>query len=163
MKRTLALGAALALTTSLALAQGYGPGMMGQGTMGYGPGPGMTGSGTYGMYGGGMMMGPGMMGGPMMASLKLTDQQEDKLFALHEQMRAKNFATMGKVHAEQFKMYRLMKGENVDSKAVVEQQKKVDDARREMFATHLEMRKQVEAILTPEQRKQFNQYGPWHE
>ena len=151
MKKLLVTGA-LALTASLAAAQGYGPGMMGQGTMGYGPG----------MMGGGMMTGPGMMGGPMMASLKLTDQQEDKLFALHEQMRAKNFATMGKVHAEQFKMYRLTKGENVDSKAVVEQQKKIDDARREMFATHLEMRKQVEAILTPEQRKQLKQYGPWH-
>jgi len=147
MKKMLALGAALALTTSLALAQGQGYGMMG----GYGPG--MMGGGA------GMMMGQGMMGGPMMASLKLTDQQEDKLFALHEQMRAKNFATMGKVHSEQFKLYRLMKGETPDSKAVLEQQKKVDDVRREMFATHLEMRKQVEAILTPEQRKQLRESG----
>jgi len=146
MKRTLALGAALALATSIALAQGYGPGMMGGGMM----------------MGQGMMMGGpgGVMGGPMMSSLKLTDQQEDKLFALHEQMRAKNFGTMGKVHAEQFKLYRLMKGDNPDSKAVLEQQKKVDDARREMFATHLEMRKQFEAVLTPEQRKQLRQMGP---
>ena len=82
-----------------------------------------------------------------------------KLFALHEQMRAKNFATMGKVHSEQFKLYRLMKGETPDSKAVLDQQKKVDDVRREMFATHLEMRKQVEAILTPEQRKQLRESG----
>jgi len=153
MKKMLALGAALALSTSLALAQGYGPGMMGEPGMMGGYGPGMMGGGA------GMMMGPGMMGGPMLASLKLTDQQEDKLFALHEQMRAKNFATMGKVHSEQFKLYRLMKGETPDSKAVLEQQKKVDDVRREMFATHLEMRKQVEAILTPEQRKQLRESG----
>ena len=138
MKRKLALGAALALTTSLALAQGYGPGMMG---------------------GGATMMGPGM-GGPMAASLKLTDEQEDKLFTLHEQMRAKNFATMGKMRAEAFKLNRLLKAENVDSKAVLEQQKKVDEARREMFASHLEMRKQFEAVLTPEQRKQYRQMGP---
>jgi Spy/CpxP family protein refolding chaperone len=67
---------------------------------------------------------------------------------------------MGKVQAEQFKLYRLMKGENAESKVVVEQQKKVDEARREMFATNLEMRKQVEAVLTPEQRKQLKQMGP---
>lgn len=141
MKRKLALGAALALATSLALAQGAPPMMM---------------------NGGGMMMGPGMMmgGGPMMASLHLTDEQEDKLFALHEQMRAKNFGTMGKLHAEQFKLSKLMKAETVDSKAVVEQQKKVDEVRREMLASHLEMRKQAEAILTPEQKKQLRQMGP---
>ena len=141
MRKMLALGA-LALTTSLAAAQGYGPGMMG---------PGM---------GGGMMMGQGMMGGPMMASLNLSNDQEDKLFALHEQMRAKNFGTMGKLHSEQFKLHKLMKADSVDSKAVVEQQKKVDEVRREMLATHLEMRKQVEAVLTPEQRKQLRQMGP---
>ena len=139
MKRKLALGAALALTTSLALAQGYGPGMMG----GYGPGP-------------GMMMG----GGPMMASLNLSSEQKDKVFALHEQMRAKNFGTMGKLHSEQFKLQKLMRADSVDSKAVVEQQKKVDEVRREMLASHLEMRKQMEAILTPEQRKQYRQMGP---
>ena len=149
MKRKLALGAALALATSLALAQGYGPGMMGSG-MGA---PAM-------MNGGGMMMSPGMMGGPMMASLRLSDEQEDKLFALHEQMRAKNFGTMGKLHAEQFKLGKLMKADTVDSKAVVEQQKKVDEVRREMLASHLETRKQMEAILTPEQRKQLRQMGP---
>ena len=138
MKRTTALGAALALTTSLALAQGYGPGMMGPG------------------------MGPGMMmgGGPMMASLNLTSEQEDKVFALHEQMRAKNFGTMGKLHSEQFKLQKLMRADPVDSKAVVEQQKKVDEVRREMLASHLEARKQMEAILTPEQRKQLRQMGP---
>ena len=50
--------------------------------------------------------------------------------------------------------------ETVDSKAVVEQQKKVDEVRREMLASHLEMRKQAEAILTPEQKKQLRQMGP---
>ena len=144
MRKMMTLGAALALTTSFAFAQGYGPGMMGD----------------YGLGGAGMMTGPGMMGGPMTTSLKLTDEQEDKLFALHEQMRAKNFATMGKMRTEAFKLNRLLKAENVDSKAVLEQQKKVDEARREMFASHLEMRKQFEAVLTPEQRKQMRQMGP---
>ena len=147
MKKMLALGAALALTTSLALAQGMmGPGMMGEGH-------GM-------MMNPDMMTGSGMMGGPMMASLRLTDEQEDKLFALHEQMRTKNFGTMGKLHSEMFKLRRLMKADNVDAKAVVEQQKKVDEVKREMLASHLEMRKQVEAVLTPEQRKQLRQPSP---
>jgi Spy/CpxP family protein refolding chaperone len=30
-----------------------------------------------------------------------------------------------------------------------------------MLASRLEMRKQVEGVLTPEQRKQLRQAGPW--
>jgi hypothetical protein len=41
-----------------------------------------------------------------------------------------------------------------------EQQKKVDDLRREMIVSRLETRKQIEGVLTPEQRQQFRQFGP---
>ena len=30
-----------------------------------------------------------------------------------------------------------------------------------MLQSHLEVRKQIEAVLTPEQRKQLRQVGPW--
>ena len=103
---------------------------------------------------------PPMHGAPMMASLNLTDEQEDKLFALHEQQRAKSFGTMTQMRAESHKLNRMLKAENVDTKAVVEQQKKVDELRRTMMASHLDMRKDVEKILTPEQRKQLKQAGP---
>lgn len=45
--------------------------------------------------------------------------------------------------------------------AVAEQQKKVDDLRREMLVSRLETHKQVLALLTPEQRKEMRRIGPW--
>jgi len=152
--------AALALAVSSAFAQGpgYGPGMMG----GYGPGM----MGGYGPgYGPGMMRGygPGYgrgFGGPL-AALNLTDEQQEKIFAIQEQQRTKNFGTMTKLRSETFKLQRMVNAENADTKSVVEQQKKVDDLRREMFASRLEVRKEMEKVLTPEQRKQFRQFGPW--
>jgi Spy/CpxP family protein refolding chaperone len=37
----------------------------------------------------------------------------------------------------------------------------VDDLRRNTLKSRLEARNQVDAILTPEQRKQHRQFGPW--
>jgi Spy/CpxP family protein refolding chaperone len=54
----------------------------------------------------------------------------------------------------------MYNADSVDPQAFAEQQKKVDDLRREMIVSRLETRKQVEAVLTPEQRKQFRQLGP---
>jgi Spy/CpxP family protein refolding chaperone len=128
---------------------GYGPGMMG----GYGPGAGR------GMMGGGYGPGWGASGGAT-AALNLTDEQREKIFAIHEQNRQKNWDTMGKMRAEQFKLRSMYNADNVDPQAFAEQQKKVDDLRREMIVSRLETRKQVEAVLSPEQRQQFRQFGP---
>ena len=150
MKRAWKMAAAaLALAASSALAQGpgygYGPGMMG----GYGPG----------MMGG---YGPGMMGeGGMFAALKLTDEQQQKIFDLQEQNRRKNFDTMSKMRAETFQLRRLYNADQIDEKALLEQQKKVDELRRQVMAARLETHKQVESILTPEQRKQLRDVRPW--
>lgn len=148
MKRMLIGAAALALAAASAFAQGpgYGPGMMG---------------GGYGGYGPGMMGGYGPGAGRGMAALNLTDEQQEKIFAIHEQQRTKNFGTMTKLRSEMFKLQRMANAESPDTKAVVEQQKKVDDLRREMLASRLEVRKEVQKVLTPEQRKQFRQFGPW--
>ena len=152
MNRKSALGAAvaaaLAVGASFALAQGPG----------YGPGPGMMGGYGGGMMGGGAMMGG--YGGPM-AALNLTDEQHDKLFALQEANRKKNWDTMSTMRSEMFKLQRLYNADSVDSKALLEQQKKVDELRRQMIASRLDMRKQMESVLTPEQRKQLRQVGPW--
>ena len=162
-----ALAAALAVAVPLAGAQGpgygYGPGMMG-GSAGGGYGPGMMGGGYgQGMMGGGY--GPGMggygRGGGPMAALNLTDEQQDKLFALQEANRKKNWDTMSSMRTEMFKLRRMYNAESVDSKALLEQQKKVDDLRRQVLASRLDMRKQMESVLTPEQRKQMRQFGPW--
>lgn len=157
MRKTLAVGAALALASSIAAAQGPGygggPGMMG----GYGPG---YGPGMMGRTGPGYGYGRGFGGGPL-AALNLTDAQQEKLFALQEEHRKKNGDTMSKMRAESFKLRRMYNAENVDSKALLEQQAKVDELRRQMLGSRLDMRKQVDSVLTPEQKKQLREFGPW--
>jgi Spy/CpxP family protein refolding chaperone len=82
------------------------------------------------------------------------------VFAIQEENRRKNWDTMGKMRAEQFRLRSMYNADSVDPQAFAEQQKKVDDLRRQMIVSRLESRKQVEAVLTPEQRKQFRQFGP---
>lgn len=148
---------------------GYGPGMMGGGGPGYGPGygPGMRGGGGGG-YGPGY--GPGMRGGggpgygpgaSALEALNLSDEQRDKIQLIQEENRQKNWAAMGQVRTEMFALRRMYSADKVDANAVAEQQKKVDELRRQMLKSRLESRNQVEAVLTPEQRKQFRQYRPW--
>jgi len=159
MRKILTLGA-LALASSLAFAQGpgygqgYGPGMMG----GYGPGYGQ------GMMGGGY--GPGMMGGygygqgGALAALNLTNEQRGKVSAIQEEHRKKNWATMGEVRSEQFKLRGMYGTEKLDADKLVEQQKKVDALRQQMFKSRIEAHNQIAAVLTPEQRKQLRQLAP---
>jgi Spy/CpxP family protein refolding chaperone len=141
---------------------GYGPGMMGGSGPGYGPG--MMGGGYGPGYGRGMMgggYGPGWgASGGATAALNLSDEQREKIFAIQEQNRQQNWDKMGKMRAEQFRLRSMYNADSIDPQAFAEQQKKVDDLRREMLVSRLETRKQVEAVLTPEQRKQFRQFGP---
>jgi Spy/CpxP family protein refolding chaperone len=145
MRKTL-IAAALALAPAVALAQGYGPGM--------GRGPGMGGPGM----GGGMGMG---YGGGALAGLDLSDAQAEKVFAIQEAQHQKNWPTMTRMRSEMFKLRRMYYAEKPDPKAVGEQQKKVDELRRQMVQSHLEARRQIEAILTEDQRKQLRYFGPW--
>jgi Spy/CpxP family protein refolding chaperone len=121
---------------------GWGPG----GGRGPGGGPGWTGG-----YGNGWAL----------QALNLTDEQQQKVAAIHEENRRKNWEEMGQVRTEQFKLRQMAFSEKVDANAIVEQQKKVDELRRNMLKSRLEARNQVDTILTPEQRKQHRQYGPW--
>jgi Spy/CpxP family protein refolding chaperone len=124
-----------------------GPGMMG----GYGPG--MMGGG----YGPGMMQG----GGGLFGLSNLSDEQRDKIVAIQEESRRKNWDIMGQMRTEQFKLRGMYYGDKVDANAIVEQQKKVDELRRQMIKSHVDARNQIAALLTPEQRKQLRQLGPW--
>jgi len=164
------LAAAVAAAFALpALGQGtgygYGPGMMGRGGSGYGYGaPGMMGgpgmmNGPGGGYGQRGMRGYG--GGAGLDTLDLTDEQRQKILAIQEEGREKNWSTMGKMRAENFKLRNLYYADNLDANQLVEQQRKVDDLRREMLKSHVESRKKVEAVLTAEQRKQLRGFGPW--
>jgi len=157
MLRTALLAAGLlAMGPGLAQDQGRGPG--------YGPGPGFgPGQGPGQGYGPGMMggYGRGYGPGPGAAISGLTDEQRDKIAVIREQHRQKNWGTMGQVQAEQFKLRQMYSADKIDSAAILEQQKKVDDLRRQMLKSRLEARNEIEAALTPEQRKQMRQMGPW--
>jgi len=138
---------------------GYGPGMMGGGGPGYGPGygPGMMGGGGPG-YGPGRGYGPGA---GMLELLNLSDEQRDSIQVMQEENRQKNWTAMGQLRTDMFALRRMYYADKVDANAVAEQQKKVDELRRQMLKSRLESRNQMEAVLTPEQRKQFRQYRPW--
>ncbi|HET9338475.1 MAG TPA: periplasmic heavy metal sensor, partial [Casimicrobiaceae bacterium] len=104
---------------------------------GYGQGPGMMGG-----YGGpGMMGGYGAPGwdrsGGGFAALDLTDDQRTKLAALREQVRSRSWETMGRLHAEQYKLRELLRGDTVDPSAVADQQQKVDELRRQILKSRL--------------------------
>lgn len=140
---------------------GYGPGMMGGGP-GYGPGRGYGPGAGYGPRGGGFGPGGGYSpGAAMLESLKLSDEQRDKIQALQEENRQRNWAAMGQMRTEMFKLRRMFSADKVDANAVAEQQKKIDELRLQVLKSRVESHNQVEALLTPEQRKQFRQYRPW--
>jgi len=139
MRTALILATTLAFASPLAGAQGYGQGMMGQG------------------------MGPGMMGGQggMLAALNLSDAQREKVLAIQEEHRTKNWAAMGEMRAEQYKLRSLYGAEKLDADKISEQQKKVDELRRQMLKSRVAAHNQVAEVLTPEQRKELRQRAPF--
>ena len=127
---------------------GYGPGM-GPGMMGGGPG-----------YGGGR--GPGMMQGgrgALLQGLGLNDDQRMKIARIREDTRSKNWDVMGQVQAERFRLREMYAADKLDPAAITEQQRKVDDLKRQVLRARLEARNQVSALLTPEQRQKLRSFG----
>lgn len=149
MRTALILAGALALTSPLAGAQG--PGMMGDGMRGQG----MMGQGMMGQG-----MGMGAQQGGVLAALNLSEAQREKVLAVQEEHRKKNWAAMGEVRAEQYKLRGLYGAEKLDADKVAEQQKKVDELRRQMLKSRIEAHNQIAALLTPEQRKELRQHAP---
>lgn len=142
---------------------GMGPDMMGGGYgRGYGMGPGMMGGG----YGPGYGMGPDMMGGCgafEAAGLDLTPEQRQKLTDIQRDMFDKRWQLMGKMHAADGPMSKAWAGGEVDEKAARQAYDEMAKAHKEMFEAQMEARKRVQAVLTPEQRKQLEQgyAGRW--
>jgi Spy/CpxP family protein refolding chaperone len=114
--------------------------------------------------GGGPGFGPGRgygKGFGPLESLNLSDEQREKILAIQEGNRQKNWGTMGQMRTEMFALRRLYYSDKVDANAVADQQKKVDELRRQLLKSRIEGRNEIEAMLTPEQRKEFRQYRPW--
>jgi protein CpxP len=160
------------------MGQGYGPGMMGQGygpgMMGQGMGPGMMGPGMmgpgcptgmmgYGMMGSGVghgmmgsMMGRGMMYGiDPYGALNLSAEQRGKIADIREGLWRKRWDLMGKMHEERYYMRRLMSGAAADDASARKAYQAVAEARKQMFEAMLAAHKQIDSVLTKEQREQL--------
>ena len=68
---------------------------------------------------------------------------------------------MGQLLSEQFRLSRLYLADALDVNAIIEQQKKVDELRRVMLKSHIEMEIQIEALLTKDQRELLRSTAPW--
>jgi Spy/CpxP family protein refolding chaperone len=174
--KALSLGALLAMGTVAAgaWAHGGGPGGYGPGYgYGYGMGPGMMGGygmmhgpgmmGGYGMYGPGMTgggygMGPRMMGVGAVWMLNLTDEQRAKISKLQDELRKKQWATMGQIMDERQKLFELYSAENPDPKKVGAVYGKIFDLRRQMIEAAIDTQNRAQAVLTQEQRAQLEQW-----
>lgn len=159
MKRLLMVAAAAALVAGTASAQPFGPGMMGGCPDAGGYGPGMMGGG----YGGGMMgggYGGGMMMGYGMGALDLSDAQRDKLLGIERAASQKQWAVMTRMHEQMLRLQELQITGKADDAALRQGYQAMADARKEMFDNALQTRHDIDAILTPEQRKQLQQGRP---
>lgn len=153
---------------------GMGPGMMGYGH-GSGMGPGMMGGHGVGpsVMGPGMM-GPGMMGGGMgrmgaVWSLDLTDEQANRLERIHDELHRQHRGLMPKMWEAQDRLRELYNAENRDPPAIGKAYAQASDLQRQMLESHVQAEKQMEEVLTREQREQlrrdyrrserFNRYG----
>ena len=150
------IGAMIVGTTALADPPqgGYGPGYgMGPGMMGnYGPGYNM-GPGMMGGFGPDYGMGTGMMGGYANRSdLNLSAEQRSKIAKIQNDVRRKHWEIMGKVHDEQALMNEQYYSEQRDDAALSKSYRNMSELRHQMFDLSLSAQKQIDAVLTKEQR-----------
>jgi Spy/CpxP family protein refolding chaperone len=125
-----------------------------QGMLGGGPGMMMGGPGR-GMMGGG----PGMMGMGMYAALDLTDQQRAQIARIFEDVRKKNWDTMGKVMDESATLRDLYNAPTHDAAAIGRQTVKIAELQRPMIESMVTAHDQIEALLTTEQKDQLRNFG----
>jgi Spy/CpxP family protein refolding chaperone len=125
---------------------GMGPGMMGGYGAGYGMGPGMMGSRGYGTD-------SGVMGGYLSRSdLNLTTEQRSKIAKIQNDLRRKRWELMGKLQDEQSQMSEQYYSDQHDDVALSKSYRNMSELRHQIFDLSLSARKQIDAVLTPEQR-----------
>lgn len=156
------LGHAAPAADGAAATSGYGPGGYGPG---YGPcgggmGPGMMGGyGGYGGYRGYGGMGPGMMGGygryggyGWGSELGLSQEQLAKINRIHDDTRRAHWALMGQIMDQQAKLRDLYEAPQRDNAAIEKAEKDFAQLRQQMYDASIAAHRQIEAVLTKEQR-----------
>lgn len=130
---------------------GTGSGMMGGYGAGYGMGPGMMGG-----YGAGNGSGAGVMGYRSRADLNLNAEQRGKISKIENDVRRKNWELMGKIQEEQFQMNERDASDQRDDAALSKSYRNISELRHQMFDLSLSARRQIDAVLTKEQREKLN-------
>ena len=147
MKGKLIAAAAIAALFSATTWAQMGPGMMG----GHGPGGRGMGPGMMGADGPGMMRG---YGGEGYRGLNLTDEQRAKIAAIREEFSRKRWDLMSKMHERHDELNRSEipgKSDDANDRNIYQA---MSDAHKAMFELSLDARKQIDAVLTKEQREQ---------
>lgn len=106
-----------------------------------------------GNYGQGYGMGPGMMGSYANRSdLNLSAEQRSKIAKIQNDVRRKHWEIMGKMQDEQALMNEQYYSEQRDDAALSKSYRNMSELRHQMFDLSLSAQKQIDAVLTKEQR-----------
>lgn len=123
-------------------------------TRGWNHGAMMDGGGMMGGWGMGGW-GPGMMGAGY-GNLDLTKAQSDKIYAIHRNLREKQFALMDRMH-DTMQSTAFYRDGKFDEQAARNAYAAAEKVHRQMFENMLDAQKQVDGVLTPQQRQQLSQ------
>jgi Spy/CpxP family protein refolding chaperone len=128
---------------------GYGPGMMG----GYGGGFGPVMMAGYGGYG----MGPWMMGGfgaygGWGVNPQLSDAQRTKVVGIEKALFDKQWPLMQSMQKVMFESWGQAADGKLDVDAIMKRATALSQVRLKMLRNRLEAAKQIDAVLTPQQR-----------
>jgi Spy/CpxP family protein refolding chaperone len=143
---------------------GQSGGMQGCGMM-------MGGMGQKGMgmmHGAGGMQGEGMMDDdhPMwkhFMGLGLDDKQQDALRAIKSKAMKDAVRKKADKQIAHIELHDLLDKDTVDMKAVEALAKKIEGLKTEMFLSHIKVKEEIKALLTPAQRKQLkDMMAPGH-
>ena len=128
------------------------PGVIGGYGAGYGMGP-----GTMGGYGAGNGMGPGMMGYGSRADPNLTADQRGKVAKIENDVRRKHWELIGKIQGERAHMNeRDHSDQSGDAVALSKSYRNISEPRHQRFDLSLSARRQIDAVLTKEQRQKLS-------
>lgn len=134
----------------------HGGGMKGCDMKG-GMGKGMPGCGMKGGMGPGMASGPKC--GPMLKTLNLTAEQQEKVDAIHGKLARQMVQVEADVRIAEMDMQQLMSAETLDKARIDAQIDRVSQLRAGMQKSRIATLFEIRALLTPEQLKKFS-VGP---
>ena len=91
--------------------------------------------------------------------LDLTDDQREKITKIHEALATKHWELMGKMQEQRFVFRDMLASGKADDAAIGRAFKRMEELRQQMRGAGADAQKQVDAVLTKEQRDQLQRGG----